>query len=391
MYLDQTLAIALLLLFGYFGGQLARRLNIPGIPAYIIAGILIGPYLLKVVTPDLADALGVLKVLGISLIALMVGIEIKIDNLKLLWKKVMVISASQIIIVFVIVFLCFYYLVKLALPESLLLGAIATTTAPCIIVVLKELKANGNLTSTLIEIIAFTDTLAIILFGAVCALVFNFTNGETVSLTSIAAPLIFNVGLSFLIGGITGFILTYLLRNTRSTGHILALVLSFMLINSYLAYRFGFSPLLTNMISGFLLTNIHPSPGKIFNTLDEIEMPVFIVFFALAGATLSIEALVANWNLVLIYIAARTVGLIIGTVTGSHLSSAEPGIKRYLWSATLTKGALGMGLAMLVQQQFPEFAAVIIAVELSAVAILEAVGPMLAKYSLTAAGELPAN
>lgn len=387
MYEKQALAVALLLLLGYFGGQAAQRFKIPGIPGYIFAGVLMGPYVLNIVSPEMGEALGVFKVLGISVIALIVGVEIKFETLKALGKGVLIISTSQVFTVFIVVFLCFYYLVQLTLPVSLLLGAIATTTAPCVVVVIKELRANGALTSTLIEVVAFTDTFAIILFGVVSAYITNLLQGSSIVLSTVLSPMLFEVGFSFGVGGLTGLIFTLILKGKRPASHILALILSLVLLNSSLAYIFQFSPLLTNMMSGFILANVLPNPSRIFNIIDEIELPVFIVFFALAGATLSLTALVNSWVLVLVYIVTRTIGLLTGTFTGTFLARTDPSVGRYLWSSTLTKGALGIGLAMMVQQQFPEFASTITAVELSAVAIFETVGPICCKYSLSAAGE----
>ncbi len=346
-----------------------------------------GPYLLNVISPEMGDSLAVIKVLGISVIAFMVGVEIKISNLITLWKKVLVISTFQSCSVFVVVFLSFYAIMHLSLPISLLLAAIATTTAPCVIVVIKELKSHGILTSTLIEVIAFTDTLAIIIFGVVSAIVLSLLKEGAIGFLSIFKPIIYEVGISIGMGVLTGIILTILLKEKRASSHVLSLLLSFVLLNSAAAYLLNFSPLLTNMITGFIVSNIHPNPSNLFIVLDEIEMPVFILFYALAGSTLNLTALINNWSLVFVYIAARTAGLFIGTRTGTFLAGAEPNVRRYLWSATLTKGALGIGLAMLVQHQFPEIASLVVAIELSAVIILESLGPIFAKLSLASAGE----
>lgn len=388
MFEEQALAIAMLLFIGYFGGQVAQKLKIPGIPGYIFAGVLMGPYVLNIISPEIGEALGVLKVLGISVIAIIVGVEIKIESLKSLGKSVLIISSSQVLVVFVVVFSTFYYLVQLSLPISLLLGAIATTTAPCVVVVIREIKAHGKLTSTLIEVVAFTDTFAIILFGVISVYVSTLLQGGSMALSTALRPLLFEVGLSFGLGGATGLGLTAFLKNKRPSSQVLVLLLAVVLFNSSLAYFFHFSPLLTNMMSGFIIANVHPNPNRIFNIIDEIELPVFIVFFALAGATLSLTALVNSWVLVVIYIITRTVGLITGTFTGTFLAKADSSVGRYLWSSTLTKGALGIGLAMMVQQQFPEFASIVTAVELSAVALFETVGPICAKFSISAAGEV---
>ncbi|HHX77368.1 MAG TPA: hypothetical protein GX697_03355 [Firmicutes bacterium] len=387
MYQQQALVISLFLLGGYFIGQIGRKLNIPSIPAYIFAGVLMGPYVLNVISLELGNSLAAIKVLGISVIAFMVGMEIKIGNLITVWKKVLVISAFQICSVFLVVYLSFYALIRLSLPVSLLLAAIATTTAPCIIVIIKELKSRGILTSTLIEVVAFTDTLAIILFGVVSAVVLSLLKGGTIGFLSLFKPLIFEVGTSIGAGALTGIILTILLKEKRATGHVLSLLLSFVLLNSAAAYLLNFSPLLTNMISGFIIANIHPNPSNIFAVLDDIEMPVFILFYALAGATINLTTLMDHWNLVLVYIAARAAGLFIGSRTGTFIAKSEPNVRRYLWSATLTKGALGIGLAMLVQHQFAEIASLVVAIELSAVIILESLGPIFARFSLASAGE----
>ncbi len=389
-YQEQSLAIGLLLFLGFIGGILAQKIKVPSITGYVLVGLLLGPSFLNFICPEMIQSLGIIKILGISTIALIVGGELEINKIKVLGKSVLCISTLQVLVAFVTVFLALFFILRLPLPIAVLLGAIATTTAPsAIIAVISELKAKGTMTSTLVGVVAFADTLCIILFGIALAVASTLVadtsgGGPLAALMLPAVELVGSIGL----GALSGYLLTHLCYKNVPKTYTLTLLISFAFLNSGVAYLFHLSPLLVNMVTGFVVANTHARPRHIFNVLEEVEFPIFVVFFALAGAALHLQVLIDNWLIVLVYSVFRVAGMAGGAYLGAYLSSKEKNVRRYLGLAIFSKAGIGIGFVLMVQARLPELAALVTAVELSAIVIFQLLGPLGIKYALTAAGEV---
>ncbi len=387
-YQSQSLAIGALLFLGFVGGKVAQKYKMPAISGYVLVGILMGPSFLNLISPDLEQSLGVIKVLGISIIALIIGGELEIKKLKTLGKSIYVISGMLAVGSFLAVFVSLYYLLGMDLPMALLLSAIATSTAPgAIIAVREELKSRGTLTSTLIGTVAFADIFSIIGFGLTTAVVTYLLGSQGQStLDALMLPVLELMGSSFL-GAVTGISLVYVLKWVKSKEQVMTLLVAIAFLNSGFSYMFHFSPLLTNMVTGFVVANLHLSPRQVFSVLEEVEFPIFIVFFALAGATLHMQVLFEHWFIAVIYTLARALGIAAGVYLGAYISRANGCVQRYAGLAFFSKAGISIGYLLIVQGQFPEIATIVTAVELSAIAICQVVGPMGVKFALIKAGE----
>ncbi len=148
----------------------------------------------------------------------------------------------------------------------------------------------------------------------------------------------------------------------------------------------GFSALLLSMVVGLIIGNFHQDPAAL-GALEDVELPIFVVFFALAGASLRLDVLAANWTLVLALIAARLIGKVGGAFLGASISGAEDSVRKYLGFAMFSKAGVTIGLVLLVLAKFPQFGAMILAVELGTVVICETIGPIGTRYALIASGE----
>ncbi len=391
-YEGQSLAIGALLLLGFIGGKVAQRYKLPAISGYVLIGIIMGPSLINFIPAELEQSLGVIKVLGISIIALIIGGELEIKKLKTLGKSVYFMSAMLIVGAFVVIFISLYFLMRMDLAIALLLSAIGTSTAPgAIIAVREELKSRGTLTSTLIGVVAFADTFSIIVFGLTAALVaFLLGNHGHGPLDALKLPVYELMG-SLLLGAFVGFMLAYVLKWVKPKEHVMTLLVAIALLNSGFAYMLHFSPLLTNMVTGFVVANLHARPRQVFSVLEEVEFPIFIIFFALAGATLHLQVLVENWTIAVVYTLARALGIAGGMYLGAYLSHAEKSVQRYAGVAVFSKAGISIGFLLMVQGQFPEIATLISAVELSAIAICQVAGPLGVKYALIKAKETEAD
>ncbi|MDI6689822.1 MAG: cation:proton antiporter [Actinomycetota bacterium] len=378
---EQIIGASILLLAGYVGGKLARLIKLPAVVGYLITGIILGPNVTNLIPMSLNKTMGGIKVLGLALIALIIGGELHWEKLRRLGKSVGVITITQVAGAFIVVFLTAKFFLHLSFPVCLLLGAMASATAPASpVAVVREYKARGPLTSTLLAVVALDDAACIALFTIVVAVV-----GIKGCSTEMFTTPLFRVGGSIIFGAVLGIIMVYILKLVKDRHEILILLVGAALLGGEIGEMVGFSALLLCMVMGLTVANFHSS--EVFTVLEDVELPIFVVFFALAGASLRLDVLTANWLIPLIYIIARGIGKVGGVFAGAAASGAEKVVQKYLGFAMFSKAGLTIGLVLIVQSKFPEFAALITAIELSAIAVCELIGPIGTRYALVASGE----
>jgi Kef-type K+ transport system membrane component KefB len=385
---NQPLAVAVMLLGGFFAGILFRRLRLPGVTAYILFGLLLSPSVFNIIPPALDKELALIKTLGLGVIALIVGGELKLQHIRHLRRSIFYATAGLSVMTFSLVFCSMYLFARLPFPIALLLGVTATATAPApVIAVIKELRAGGPLTSTMLGSVAVADAMAILLFGVVSAVVATSLAGASASLFRAFVFTAQELLGSLLLGVLSGVALVLFAGKYKDKNQRLLLLLAVILLNSGISQAVHFSALLVNLICGITVANLHKQPHHFFSVLEVIETLLFIAFFTLAGASLRLDTLVANWPVALVYIVARTTGVISGVTAGTFLSGADGVVRRYLGRSLLSKAGVTIGLVLLIQSRFPEIAAVVTAVELSAITAFELVGPVITRNSLIRAGE----
>lgn len=384
---EQSLGMALLLLVGYLGGRLARLLKMPMVAGYVIAGLIMGPSVLHIIPNQLNTEFNLVKVLGLGIIALMIGSELEIKKIRHLGKAIMGITVVQILGASIVVFIAMYFILGLELPISLLLGAMATATAPASpVAVIREYKAKGPFTTTLLGVVAMDDAVCIVLFGIVAALVRMMLDGVfEAGVRLLTIPAVELLG-SLVIGTVTGIALVLVIRRLPEKLHKLVVFVGIALLNSGLSNIYHFSPLLTNMMAGFVYANLSDKPQDI-TVINEVDLPIFVVFFTLAGVSINLSILLQNWIAAAVYIVARGVGKVGGAFLGARISGAPEVVQKYLGFAMFSKAGVTIGLVLLVQGRFPEIAAVITAIELAAVTVCELIGPMGTRYALISSGE----
>ncbi len=382
---QQSLGIAIILLFGLLGGRLARRIKMPMVVGYVLMGLLLSPSVFNIIPDSLNQELEVIKIMGLGMIALMIGSELEIKKLKRIAKSVFWITVIQIVGASVIVFCVMYYVLNLPLTVSLLLGAMATATAPASpVAVIREYNAKGPFTSTLLGVVALDDALCIIFFGMVSAVVSILLEGSVFGINIALEPLI-EVSSSMILGALTGLLLMLILRYLNNRPQTVVVLVGIALLNSGVASALHLSPLLVNMVTGFVVTNLYPH--HIFQYFEDIELPIYVIFFTLAGASLHLDVLAANWIPAAVYIVARGVGKVGGAFLGARLANADIIVQKYIGFAMFSKAGVTIGLIMLVQGRFPELAVIITAIELAAVTVCEVFGPMGTRYALISSGE----
>lgn len=384
-----VLALGILLLAGLGGGVLIRKFKLPAVTGYILSGLLVGPALFKFLPSNIIEDLQPLNSITLGIIALVIGGELEIKTIRKLGGTILWVGTLQLLGAAILVIVGLV-LIGQPLPMALLLGGIATATAPAATVaVIKEVRAHGLLTESLLAVVALDDALGVIVFGMLATVAKVLVNGTEMNsiLQMIAAPII-EIFFSILLGFAVGLILGFIARRTRSNKTLLTITLGCVFLTAGLAELFHLSSILANMVVGAIIVNTSPRRRKIFNQIEGIEIPLFVVFFALAGASLEIDMLAKVGFAGLIYFIARMAGKIIGSYMGGKLGKADPVVTKYLGWTLMPQAGVAVGLTILAQAIYPEGSSMILNIVLSSVLITELLGPVFSRKALELAGEV---
>lgn len=387
LFSNQIIIIGLLLLLGFAGGKIINVIKLPAVTGYVLIGILLGASAINIISVNMLINLKFIEALGLSLVALIIGGDLHIKKLKELGRMVMIITIVQVFGAFATVSLVTGLLLRLPWAIAIILGAISSATAPAATVaVIHEYKAKGPLTDTLMAIVALDDAVCVILFSIVVAAAKLMVDSSTFNIKHLLLP-VWDIGGSFIFGCIIGIVTIKLMKWIKDRHELVIIVVGFAFLFGEFAEQFHMSALLVNMMYGFVLVNFSPNP-RILRNLIDIELPIFICFFTLAGASLNLKILISNWLPALVFIIARAIGKVSGVYIGGLLSNAPDIIKKYLGFGMLPQAGVAIALVLAVQSEFPDLARFITALVLAAVAANEIVGPIGTKFALKKSGEM---
>lgn len=400
---ETTLVLALLLSVGFGVAKLGQFFRLPSVTGYIVAGLLLGPSGFSLVTADtIGSNLEHFTQIALMLIAFGIGEHLDMKRLQHSIKSVGCIGLAETSGAFLLVGIGTFFMALLTgvggadwriidlAALALLLGAVSVATAPAAtLLVIRELKAAGPLTTILMAVVAVDDGLAIMMFGmAVSAARHLVGIGGGSILTAFLASLIEIFG-SLLLGIITGLLIDYIVNKLRRQSEMLTVGLALLLLCGEGARMFGLSPLLAGMAAGFTIVNRDFRDVRLFRALNAFEPPVYVLFFTLAGTQLHLSALaLAGW-LGLVYFFLRVLGKMIGAFVGARIAAAPTTVQYYLGYTLVPQAGVAIGLIFLIQGD-PEltiFSSIITPVVLAGVVISELVGPVSARYAIEKAGE----
>lgn len=389
MQFNTLFYLALILFSGFIFGRLVKLIKLPNVTGYLIAGLLIGPYVLKLVPLDMTYQLGLISEMALAFIAFSIGAEFKISYLKKVGLTPIVIAilealtASFVVIVVLVLF-------KFDIKTALLLGAIASATAPAAtIMVVKQYDAKGPVTETLLSVVALDDAVALIAFGFAMAIVNSLQNPSEVSLLmSLVSPLVEIVG-SVLLGLILGILFAIPLRYFKKDSNRLILTIAFVFLGSSLASMLGLSSLLLCMSMGAMLINITRAGNAILKLVDNITPPIFLMFFVVSGMELNIMTIPQIGLIGILYVTCRVIGKVAGAYIGAAIMKAPETVRKYLGFTLVPQAGVAIGLSLIASNTLPaELGQTIRTVILCATLIYELVGPAITKISLEKAGEI---
>lgn len=388
--MNVLLTIGIAMAAGLLVSRLARLVKLPNVTAFLVAGLVIGPCVGRIITEEQAASMNVISEAALGFIAYAIGGEFKLSYLKKIGKAPLTITFFQGMTTALCVDVGLIVL-GVPVPEALLLGAIALATAPAAtLMVVRQYKANGPVTQMLLPVVAMDDALGLMVFSISSSVAAALLGGEMTVQSMLVAPLVEIVG-SLALGSALGFVLGYCSRFFASRGNKLALSIALVLAGVGLCDMWGLSSLLVCMMIGAVMVNISQQHEVLMEQCDRFTPPLFLLFFVLSGAQLDLTVLPVVGLTGICYLLLRSIGKWCGTMLGALCVHADENIRKYLGLTLLPQAGVAIGMSQLVSIKFPALASQINTIVLAGVLVFELVGPIVTKLALTKAGEITAK
>jgi Kef-type K+ transport system membrane component KefB len=383
-----VLGLGLIMLTGFVGGQIAIKCKLPSLTGYVIFGLLMGPYVIRLLPESLIKEIkDPVSLVAVSVIAFMLGGDISLKTVKNIGRKILALAAIDSLWTYTLVALGLYFLAQLPLYVSLPLAALATSPAPTVVVpIVKELEAKGKFTSTLLFTSALEDITCVILIALSVAISLPMIRGGSVSLQSIGMSLI-EIALSVAVGVIIGAILIIILNHIRNQNAQLLITLTFIMLSAGLTTITPLSALLLILTEGFIVYNFQKTAKELFLDVTHFSHPIMLIFFTTAGATLQPGLIPVAGLAVLVYVTVRTISKFSGVYIATRTMKMDRSVQKYLPRCLLSQAGTTIGLTMLTAQQLPEVSDTILTVMLSAVIFFEIIAPPMTRHSIITLGE----
>jgi len=403
------LSLSIALLTGLLLSRLAKKVQLPAVSAYLIAGVLVGPFLLGAfgipgigITGNQLEGFGIISDLALGFIAFSMGNEFRLAQLKAIGKQATIIGIFQAILTTVVVdaaLIALHFIMpdKLSLSAAIVLGSVATATAPAAtLMVVKQYKAKGPVTDILLPVVALDDAVGLVVFAISFGIAKSITTGAVDVLSVILEPLL-EVLLSLALGFVSGLLFTLCEKYFHSRSKRMAVSVTFVMLTvaiSCLQFQIGsvhisFSSLLACMMLGTVFCNFCDVSEELMERADRWTTPVLILFFVISGAGLELSVFADATVVVIgiVYIIARSLGKYFGAGISARLTKSDPNIIKYLGITLLPQAGVALGMAIKAMELGPD-GAIVRNITLFAVMIYEIIGPFLTKIALTKAGDI---
>ena len=419
--------IALLLLVALLSTRIMKIIKLPNVTGYIITGIIMGPFVFGLLFNNFTfdgikeapiflyvDKIKWVSTIALGFIAFSIGTSFKGSMIKSVGKRVIIITILESLLasVFVIGALTaahFIFPDQVSWALVLTLGAIASATAPAAtLMVIRQYRASGPLVDTLLPVVALDDASALILFAVLFQIATTISLGGSFDVYKMIVKPILEILISLAIGAVLGIIVSlfnklFLSRNNRLILNIMSIFaacgLYYLFKSPYLG-GFELSSLLMCMVIGAIYTNVCKDSGKTLDVMDRFTSPIYLMFFVISGASLDLTIFFNSNGLIVlaiagIYLVFRVVGKWFGAYMGAGISHCEPQVKKYLGFALIPQAGVAIGLATTssvlfsAKEETQAVGALIIAIILTSTLVYELIGPMVSKFALNKAGEIP--
>ncbi len=404
------LSLSFAILAGLAVSRFTKKLKLPHVTGYLIAGILIGPFCLGALgipgvgfnTLAQIKELSLLSDLTLGFIAFAIGNEFRLSQIKAIGKQAAVIAVFQALLATVLVdaaLIGLHFVVgdKLPLSAAITLGAIASATAPAAtLMVVRQYKAKGKLTDMLLPVVALDDAVGLVIFSVSFGIAKSLESGALDMLSIIVTP-VAEIALSLILGAVAGAVLTWVEKFFHSNSKRLCLAVTFVMLTvalSKLSFSIGpvhcgFSPLLVCMMLGTVFCNLCDWSEDLMEKTDKWTVPLFVLFFVMSGSELefNVFADLAIVGTGIVYIATRSLGKYVGSFFSAKITKCDESIVKYLGVTLLPQAGVALGMS-LTALQLGASGELVRNITLFSVLIYELVGPSLTKIALTKAGDI---
>ena len=408
---QMLICLSIALIAGLLMSRLAKAVNLPAVTSYLVAGLLLGPFVLGRLglsglgigfgSLEQVEGYGVVTQVALGFIAFVIGNEFRLSSLRSMGQQAITVGIAQAVIATALVDVALVgvhllFPQVLSLASAITLGSIAAATAPAAtLMVVKQYKAKGPLTHLLLMVVAIDDAVGLVLFSASYGVANALEQGHMDLLSVVVEPLM-EILLSLLLGAVAGYLLNLLEVYFHSRSKRMSLSVAFVLLTVGVSMlkvevggvRCGFSLLLVCMMTGTVFCNVCPTSEELMDRLDRWVSPINILFFVLSGAELDLTILSNPLVLLVgvVYIASRSLGKISGAYTSCRATKCSPSIQKYLGITLLPQAGVALGMAAEAAQLSDGH--MVRNVVLFSVLVYELVGPTLTRMALTAAGEI---
>ena len=376
------------MILGLISSKIMEKIKFPNVTGYIIIGLIAGPYCLKILTLEAIEQLSIIPDIALGFIAFSIGAEFKMSYLKKVGKSPVIIAVTEAVgAVLAVDFILI--ITGNDTDFSLVLGAIAAATAPAAtLMVVRQYKAKGPVTDTLLPVVAIDDAVALMCFGLSVALAKSISSmGDTSMSETLIAPVI-EIGGALLFGAVLGVILKFLTAWYTGRGSRLTVAVAMVFLCIGISNMLGLSALLACMVMSAVFTNISEASDEVFKYVDRITPPIFLLFFFISGAELDITILPTVGLIGVLYVLFRVIGKVLGASLGAKISKANRTVTKYLGFTLLPQAGVAIGLAGMATKIVPAYGYKIQTVVLCGTVIYELIGPVVTKLVLIKAGEI---
>lgn len=381
------LSLSVILLAGFLLTRITKLARLPNVIGYIIAGILIGPHALNLISHEMVGKMAFVSDIALAFIAFSVGRYFKKKYFKETGAGVIVITLFESLLAGILVAFSMHCLFRLHWDFSLLLGAIATATAPAsTMVTIRQYRARGHFVNALLQIVAIDDAICLIVFSIAAAVV-SANTGGAVSAYEIMLPLLYNIG-ALVVAFASGAVLSKLMTPARSEDNRLILTIALLLGIAGLCAALDISPLLACMLFGTTYINM-TEDKELYRQMERFTPPILSMFFVISGMNLDLGSLGTLGMIGAAYFIIRIAGKYLGAYLGSLVAKSTLSVRNYLGLALIPQAGVAIGLALLGKRILPDSAGnMLLAIILSSSVLYELAGPACAKVALIHSGAI---
>lgn len=383
------ISIAIMLFAGFLLTRLTKLIKLPNVTAYIVAGILIGPYCLNLIPTNFVTNTSFLADVSLAFIAFSTGEFFRFDTLKKNGGKVVVITVFEALLASILVFIVSYFIMHLALPFSIVLGALAAATAPAsTMMTIRQTNSKGDFVDTLLQVVALDDVVGLIAYSVAISIAMASVAGSF-SFISVIKPILINLA-ALVVGGLFGFLMKLLMPKNRSKDNRLIISIALLFTYCGLCSLVDVSPLLGCMCMSTIYINI-TNDDKLFKQLNYFTPPILLLFFVRSGVSFDLKALVSSSAIGsvpiivigVVYFFVRIVGKYGGAYLGSLIVKKDKKVRNYLGLALIPQAGVAIGLAAMGARTIGgEVGAALETIILASSVLYELIGPACAKLSL---------